>query len=81
MTATTLVLLAALLGAAGVMCVWAYVTGQPGTDVNRAPERPAPQHSQAARGEVTTRLRPPPPEIPGDRAQRLPRREDLPWNQ
>lgn len=78
----TLTLLAAM---AFGMCVWAFATGKP-----KGPERPVrrtPQHSRAVGEGGTQRLTPPAPleELPGlerdgGQAQRLPRREDLPWN-
>jgi hypothetical protein len=83
-TETALVI---LLGAAALLCLWAWRTGGPGQDPNLIRRAAPPRHSAVNRGETTTRLRPPFPDAirPMDRdggmAQRLPRREDLPWNQ
>jgi hypothetical protein len=67
----TLWLLAGCALLAGVLSLWAYVTADPGADVNTVPAPPA-QHSAKARGETTQRLRPAPPPA-------LTRYEDPPW--
>ncbi len=77
------VLLSVLAMVAGALCLWAALTGGQGADISQAPTvAPRARHAVGP-GETTTRLRPhmPAGELPGDRAQRLPRREDLPWNQ
>lgn len=82
----TYALLAALTGAASLLCLWAWRTGDPGEDINKIAVKAPARHSRAVSGEVTQRLRPAAPDLPamerdGGMAQRLPRREDLPWNQ
>jgi hypothetical protein len=86
MTNATLIALLILLGVGGALCLWAWRTGDPADhDVTKIVVRQVARHSRAVQGEVTTRLRPAAPSLPamerdGGQAQRLPRREDLPWN-